>query len=92
MLPLAPGRRLLGRRHEYYLDSDGNPLPSIRVRQIVIHHWGFTEENVNRKETVEQNAKLTLRQLEETPIIQSSGSTPSEAIGTTLKAPSSLLI
>ena len=67
MLPLAPGRRLLGRRHEYYLDSDGNPLPSIRVRQIVIHHWGFTEENVNRKETVEQNAKLTLRQLEETP-------------------------
>ena len=67
MLPLAPGRRLVGRRHEYYMDSDGNPLPSTLVRQIIIHHWGFTEQNVNRKGSVEQNTELTLRQLEENP-------------------------
>ena len=67
MLPLATGRRMVGRRHSLFVDSDGPIFPSRFVKDLVVHHWGFSIESLLTNRKMQANEELTLLQIEETP-------------------------
>ena len=67
LLPLAPGRRMFGRRHSLYVDANGSIMPTEVADGLVIHHWGFTLDSLLTKGTSEKNREIVLLQIQETP-------------------------
>lgn len=67
LLPLSPGRRLIGRRHEYFINADGTMMPWVYEPEIVVHHYGFMSSAMGAKRTGNTNLKSVLLQLEEAP-------------------------
>ena len=70
MVPILNKGKFLGRRHEYFINSDGHILPTVRAPQICLKHWGIDHNYLratNRLDKVQKNADLTLQQVRETP-------------------------